>query len=165
MHILFRHYMKYKSEKRAPPLYVSRSRREGRLEILFPPARILFSASRLLCLPKLSTLRPQRAGERERDGGRQRAIERENLPAQSIYEAPRCGAPRRIAICIFRRRLYARAHPRRQRGPLFARGTFHPRPVYRLILLFHSSKFKHFTPARLRFVPPSSSARGGAEPR
>jgi len=68
-----------------------------------------------------------------------------------------CGVPRRIAIYIFRKRLHGPNAPSFcLRAVPFIRGD-----IYRLILLFHSSKFKHFNPPFLRYrdIAPSRSPR------
>lgn len=107
-YILFKCYIKYKSEKR---LYRARGGRDVMKFYSRWPARILFSASRLLCVYQSSPFCDHRKKERERI---QSERKREPMPLQSIYEAPRpWHSLERIAICIFRKRLHAfRARPR-----------------------------------------------------
>lgn len=139
-YILFKCYIKYKSEKR---LYCARGGRDVMKFYSRWPARILFSASHSLCVYHSSPFYDHR--EKERKEKRERMSERKRAWFRNRYMKHR-GTPRRESRYVFSES----ACTLLEHTLISSRASVCTRylssvAVYRLILLFHSSKFKHFT--------------------
>lgn len=119
-YILFKCYIKYKSEKH---LYRACGGRDVMKFYSRWPARILFSASHSLCVYHSSPFCDHREKEREREKGG----EREREPASAIDIWSTAALPGENRDMYFQKAL-ARSWstPSSVRELLFARGTFHP---------------------------------------
>lgn len=131
---------------------------EGTLWNFIPAGRLGYYLARRVCrvfTKALHSATTERKEEKERECGEK---ERTCLYNRYMKHCDR-GSPERIAICIFRKRSHALASSRASVCTRYLSSV----AVYHLILLFHSSKFKHFIPCDApRFVfplPPRDDAQ------
>lgn len=128
------------------------------------PTRILFSASRLLYVYQTSNSPFCDRREKERKKERENGQEKERTCLCNRYMKHRDrGTPRRESRYVFSESACTLfEHTLASSRASVCTRYLSSAAVYRLILLFHSSKFKHFTLAIPRFV--FSSPRDDAEP-